>query len=132
MVTVFAVCCMSVRAEVSGDRGGPPAADEAADQRLLSLHRGHPRSSRSGMCWPGPNGLRLSAPFEMKASLVPTLVKCFVSLNLHVCKFSGFFLRYLVAFCIRLRPKSFRHFSFGMLILVTFCYNRGYLEIKQN
>lgn len=57
MVTLFllchhAVCCMSARAEVPGDRGGPPAADETADQKLLALHRGHPRSSRSGMCWP--------------------------------------------------------------------------------
>lgn len=57
MVTLFLLChrtacCMSVRAEVPGDRGGPPAADETADQRLLALHRGHPRPSRSGMCWP--------------------------------------------------------------------------------
>lgn len=60
MVTAFlfchcAVCCMSVRAEVSGNRGGPPAADETADQRLLPLHRGHPCSSGSGRSAPSKN-----------------------------------------------------------------------------
>lgn len=37
-----------VCAEVPGDRGGSPEADEGADQVLLPLHRGHTRASGAG------------------------------------------------------------------------------------
>lgn len=39
---------MLLQVEISGNRGGPPAADETADQRLLPLHRRHPCSSGTG------------------------------------------------------------------------------------
>lgn len=126
MVTLFllchrAVCCMSLRAEVPGDWGDPPAADETADQRLLPFHRGHARSSRSGMCW---SLVERPAPV---CALQYRGVTLFWSLYSHVIRLAVF----LLYLSVQIAVWVFSYVFFCDLSVTHFYYNTANLQMKE-